>query len=153
MVLNLIFYNGSPKIVIFHELLIVETCNKCHWIWHASNPTYAPFKQFWCIFPVKINKMWNFCLKLWFFRNCLCQKLETCGIGFCMIGTLSMCHSSHFNAFYPVKINKMWNFGCFLNSPWQKLKKYQFAQRKSVCKGLQIYAYRFLGMHVCNALC
>ena len=51
MVLNPIFCYVSPKIVIVHELLIVETCNKCHWIWHASNPKYAPLKQFLCIFP------------------------------------------------------------------------------------------------------
>ena len=36
MVLNPIFCYVSPKIVIFHEPLIKETCNKCHWIWHAS---------------------------------------------------------------------------------------------------------------------
>ena len=38
MVLNPIFYNVSPKVVIFHELLIIETLNKCHWIWHAIEP-------------------------------------------------------------------------------------------------------------------
>ena len=32
IVLNPIFCYVSPKIVIFHELLIVETCKKCHWI-------------------------------------------------------------------------------------------------------------------------
>ena len=41
---------------------------------HSSN-----FNAF---FPVKTNKMWNFCLTLWFFRNCLLQRLETCSIGF-----------------------------------------------------------------------
>ena len=46
MVLNPIFCYLSPKIVIFHEPLIIETCNKCHWIWHASNPKYTPLKQF-----------------------------------------------------------------------------------------------------------
>ena len=95
------------KIVIFHELLIVETCNKCHWIWHASNPKYAPFKNFQCIFPHQNQQNVKFCLKLWFSGTTYCRDLKTCGIGFCMIGTLSMCHSSHFNAFFPVKINKM----------------------------------------------
>ena len=33
-----------------------------------------------------------------------------------------------------------------LTAPDKKLKKHQFAQGKSVCKGLQIYTYRFLGM-------
>ena len=51
MVLNSISYNVSPKIVIYQELLIVVTCNKCHWIWHALNPKYAPLKPFGCIFP------------------------------------------------------------------------------------------------------
>ena len=108
MVLNPIFCYVSPKIVIFHEPLIVETRNKCHWIWHALNPKYVPLKQFQCIFPVKINKMWN--------------------------------------------------FGCFLNSPWQKnWKKHQFAQGKSVCKGLQICKYKFMSMliimHYVRTLC
>ena len=108
MVLNPIFCYVSPKIVIFHEPLIVETRNKCHWIQHALNPKYVPLKQFQCIFPVKINKMWN--------------------------------------------------FGCFLNSPWQKnWKKHQFAQGKSVCKGLQICKYKFMSMliimHYVRTLC
>ena len=37
--------------VIFQELLIIETWNKCHWIWHAVNPKYMPLKPFQCIFP------------------------------------------------------------------------------------------------------
>ena len=81
---NPIFCSVSPKIVMFQEPVIIENCNKCHWIWHSLNPKYVPLKQFQCIFPVKINKMWNFCLKLWFFRNCLSQRLETCLIGFGM---------------------------------------------------------------------
>ena len=72
MVLNPIFCYVSPKIVIFHELFIVETRNKCHWIWHALNPKYVPLKQFQCIFPVKINKMWNFGC----FLNSPLQKTE-----------------------------------------------------------------------------
>ena len=51
MVLNPIFCYVSPKIVIFHEPLIIETHSKCHWTWHASNPKYVPLKQFRCIFP------------------------------------------------------------------------------------------------------
>ena len=39
------------EILIFQELLIVETWNQCHWIWHISNPKYVPLKPFWCIFP------------------------------------------------------------------------------------------------------
>ena len=40
----------SPKIVILQEPLIVETRNKCHWIWHTLNPKCAPLKKFQCIF-------------------------------------------------------------------------------------------------------
>ena len=158
MVFNPIFCSVSPKIVMFQEPVIIENCNKCHWIWHSLNPKYVPLKQFQCIFPVKINKMWNFCLKLWFFRNCLSQRLETCLIGFGMPETLNMCHSSHFDAFFPVKINKMWNFGYFLNSTWQKTEKnINLHMGKSVCKGLQIPTYRFLNMpivmHYIRTLC
>ena len=123
-----------------------QTLNTCHW----SNLN--------AFFPVKINKMWNFCLKLWFFRNHLSQKPETCDIGFSMPWTLNMHHSSHFDAFCPVKINKMWNFGCFPEFPLTKnCKKYQFAWGKHVCKCLQICTYRFLGMpiamHYVRTLC
>ena len=41
----------SPEILIFQELLIIETQNQCHWIWHTLNPIYVPLKPFWCIFP------------------------------------------------------------------------------------------------------
>ena len=44
-------WNFWPEILIFQELLIVETWNKCHWIWHTSNPKYVPLKPLWCIFP------------------------------------------------------------------------------------------------------
>ena len=53
MPFNPIFCYVSPNIVIFQEPLIVETHNKCHWIWHAMNPKYMPLKQFQCIFPSK----------------------------------------------------------------------------------------------------
>ena len=57
--------------------LIVETCNKCHWIWHASNPKYVPLKPFWCIFSQsKINKIWNFGC----FLNSPWQKTEKMSI-------------------------------------------------------------------------
>ena len=37
-------------ILIFQELLIIDTWNVCHWIWHVSNPKYMPLKPLWCIF-------------------------------------------------------------------------------------------------------
>ena len=42
IIFNPILCYLSPKILIFQELLIIETWNKCHWIWHALNPKYAP---------------------------------------------------------------------------------------------------------------
>ena len=51
MVFHPILCYLSPKILIFQELLIIETWNLCHWIWHASNPKYVPLKPFWCMFP------------------------------------------------------------------------------------------------------
>ena len=114
------------------------TLNMCH----SSN--------FDAFFPVKINKMWNFCLKLWFFRNHLSQRLKTCGIGFSMPQTLNKCHWSHFNALIPVKINKMWNFDCFLNSPNQTLKNVNLHREKvfaKACKSAHI------GFWVCWSQC
>ena len=59
-----------------------------------------------------------------------------------------------FQCIFPSQNNKMWNFGCFLNSPWQKTEKLQFAQRKSVCKSAHI---GFLGMpiamHYVRSMC
>ena len=112
------------------------TLNTCH----SSN--------FDACFLVKINKVWNFCLKVWFFRDCLSQRLKTCSIGFGMPQTLNTHHSSHFDAFLPVKINKMWNIGCFLNSLWPNTVKMSICTGKSVHKGLQICTLRFLGMPI-----
>ena len=70
--------------------------------------------HFDAFFPLKINFMWKFCLKVWFFWNHLLHRLETCSIGFSMPQTLNTCHSSHFYAFLQLNINKIWYFGCFL---------------------------------------
>ena len=124
------------------------TLNMCH----SSN-----FNAF---FTVKINKMWNFCLKLWFFRNGLSQRLETCSIGFGMPQTLNKCTTkSHFDAFCPVKINKMWNFGCFLNSPkhknWKKninLHREKVFTKASKCAHVGFWVCPST-MHYVRALC
>ena len=50
MVFNLILCYFSPEILIFPELLIIETWNQCHWIWHALIPIYVPLKPFWMHF-------------------------------------------------------------------------------------------------------
>ena len=62
MVLNPIFCYVSPPIVNIHEPHIVETCKKCHWMWHALNPKYVPLKQFWCIFPSQYQQNVTFWL-------------------------------------------------------------------------------------------
>ena len=41
----------SPKIVIFHELLIKRLTTSAIGFQHALNPKYVPLKPFWCIFP------------------------------------------------------------------------------------------------------
>ena len=86
----------------------------CHWIQHAFKPyTICLSSHFNAFFQVKINKMWNFCLKLWFFRNYLSYRRETCTIGLGIPPTLNIHHSTHFNAFFLVKINKIWKFWLF----------------------------------------
>ena len=71
MVLNPIFCYVSPKIVIFHEPPIVETCNKCHWILHASNPKYTHLKQFQCIFPSQNQQNVKFLPEIVIFQELL----------------------------------------------------------------------------------
>ena len=76
MVLNPIFCYVSPKIVIFHEPLIVETHNKCHWIWHALNPKYTPLKPFQSIFPSQNQQN----VKFWLFPKLPLTKTEKTSI-------------------------------------------------------------------------
>ena len=71
MVLNPMFCYVSPKIVIFYELLIIETPNKCHWIQHALNPKYAALKQFWCIFPSQNQQNVKFSPQIEIFQELL----------------------------------------------------------------------------------
>ena len=144
-----------PEIVIFHEPLIVGTCNKCHWIWHTSNHKYCTTQAISMHFSQsKSTKCEIFAWYCDFLRNHLSQRHETCGIGFGIPQTLHMCYSSHFNPFFPVKINKCDILAVSWTLPDNKLKKkLQFAQGKSVCKGLQICTYRIFGYANCNALC
>ena len=159
MVLNPIFCYVSPKIVIFHEPLIVETRNKCHWIQHALNPKYAPLKQFWCIFPVQINKMWNFCLKWceplitenWFSGTTYHRDLKSTA----WIQLATNPKYMTLKPFWCIFLSqnqqnvKFWLISLTIILT-KNLKKCQFTQGKSFCKGLQICTYRFLGMlHFC----
>ena len=75
MVLNPIFCYVSPKIVIFHELLIIET-HKCHWIWHALNPKYTPLKQFRCIFPSQNQQNVKFLPEIMIFQEPLIAETQ-----------------------------------------------------------------------------
>ena len=103
-----------------------------------------PFPWFWTPFSAMCL------LKLWFFRNCLSQRLKTCGIGFSMPQTLNKCHWSHFNALIPIKINKMWNFDCFLNSPNKKLKNVNLHREKVFAK---VCKFDYIGFGVCWLQC
>ena len=76
MVLNPIFCYVSPKIVIFHEPLIIETRNKCHLIRHALNPKYVPLKQFQCIFPSQNQQNVKFLPEIATFQELLIAETQ-----------------------------------------------------------------------------
>ena len=76
LVFNPILCYVSPKIEIFQELLIVETHNKCHWIWHALNPKYAPLKQFQCIFPSQNQQYVKFLPEIVIFQEPLIAETQ-----------------------------------------------------------------------------
>ena len=107
MVLTPFYANLSLKILIFQELLMVETQNKCLFgMSQILNCT--TLKPFQCIFPSQNLK---FLPEILIFQEPLIvetQKMSHWIHG--MPQTLNACHSSHFDAFFPVKINKMWNF-------------------------------------------
>ena len=107
--------------------------------------------HFDAFFPVKINKMWNFCLKLWFFKNHLSRDSKPAPLDLAWTQTLNIGVplASHFKAFSPVKSTKWVKFlALCLNSPWQKMKKNINLNREKVFwKGLKgLCTYRFLGM-------
>ena len=76
MVFKPIFCYVSPKIMIFQEPLIVETQNKCHWIWHALNPKYMPLKQFQCIFPSQNQQNVTFLPDIVIFQKSLIAEIQ-----------------------------------------------------------------------------
>ena len=143
-----------PEIVIFHEPLIVGTCNKCHWIWHTSNPKYAPLKELQSIFPVKIKKMWYFCLILWFFEEPLITETWNLWHWIWHASNPTYVLLKPFQSIFSSQNQQMWNFGCFLNSPWQKTEKKNINFHKEkvftkTCKSAHIG----FGYANCNALC
>ena len=105
--------------------------------------------NFDAFFPVRINKMWNFWLKLWFFMNPLLQRWKTCGIGFSMPQTLNTHHSSHFDAFSQSKSTKCEILAVSLAPPDKKTEKNVKLHREKVftkaCKSAHI------GFWVCQS--
>ena len=94
MVFNTILCYVSPKIVIFQELLIVETQNKCHWIQHVLNPKYALLKPFWCIFPTQNQQNLKILPEsVIFLEPLIAQTWNKCSIGFSMPQTLNTCNT------------------------------------------------------------
>ena len=165
MVLNPIFCYVSPKIVIFHELLIVETRNKCHWIQHAFpvkiNPKYVPLKQFWTLnmhFCSQNQQNVKFLPEIVIFQEPLIT--ETWNLQHWIQHATNPKYVNtqailmHFSQ---SKATKCEILAVSLTPPDKKLKKCQFTQGKSFCKGLQICTYRLFSMpmtmHYVRTLC
>ena len=124
MVFNCILCYLSPKIVIFQEPLetnvigfgMPQTLNMCDW------------SHFDTFLPVKINKMWNFWLKLWFFRNSSWLKKRTWNLWQLeqekIPETLGYAILKPFWCIFPSQNQQNVKFlAVMLNSPWQKMKK------------------------------
>ena len=127
MVFHPILCYLSPILLMFQELLIVETWNLCHWIWHTLNPKYAPLKQFNAFAQSKSRtvKILAVCLTLpdkkkkninLYKDKVLRKAWKSSHIGFwvCWLqfSMLELCVTSTF-----------WVMMVFLNSLWQKMKK------------------------------
>ena len=128
--LNPIFCYVPPKIVIFHEPLIVETCNKCHWIRHGLNPKYMPLKQFQCIFPSQNQQNVKCLPEIVIFQEPFIT--ETWNLWHWVQYALNPKYASlkPFWCICPVKINKNVKFWLFSRiPPDQKL------QKTSICMG------------------
>ena len=114
--------------------------------------------HFNAFFPVKINKMWNFCLKLWFFMNHLLYRLKTCAIGFGMHSNPKYVPLKPFQMhFSQSKSTKCEILALCLTPPDKKWKKTSIWTGKKCWKGLKICTYRFWGMpiamHYVRTLC
>ena len=121
-----------PEIVIFQEPFIIETQNLCHWIWHASNPTYIPLQPFWCIFCSQNQQNVKFLPEI-----VICQEQL-------IIETQNPCHwiqhalnttygpLNPFWCIFPSQKSTKYEIFCYLlNSPNKKWKKkHQFEQGK-----------------------
>ena len=85
----------TPKTLISQKLLIVDTWNHSHWIWHAPKLEHGAFKQFRCIFPTQnqenVNRVKlglvqkeNFCFN-WTLMIWKAWNWEHLGFGVCQI--------------------------------------------------------------------
>ena len=120
MIFNAISWHYlSPQIFIFQELLIIEIQNLCTCMpWTLNMLHSSHFND--AFSPVKINKMWNFCLKFWFFRNSLI--VETWNLHHWIQHALNLNYATQTISMYfsPVKINKIVKF---LAVCWNQKKK------------------------------
>ena len=153
LVLKPIFCYVSPKIVNFHEPLIIETCNKCHWIWHASNPKYIPLKQFWCIFPSQNQQNVKFLPEIVIFWELLITETQNLWHWIWHALNPKCAPLKPFQCMFPSQNQQNVKFWLFPELPWQKTEKMSICTGKSVCKGLQICTYRFFGYADHNTLC
>ena len=149
--------NVKFHILIFQELLIIETWNKCHWIWHTSNPKYVPLKPFWCIFPSQNQQNVKFLPEILIFRELL------------IVETWNLCHWIWHTSnpkYMPLK-----PFWCIFPSQNQQNVKFLAVHltpptknennvnlcRERCLKDLKICTYRFLDMpitmHYVRTLC
>ena len=159
MVFNPILYYLSPKSLLFQEPLIIETWNKCHWIWHALNPKYSPLKPFQCIFPSQNQQNVKFLPEILILQEPL------------IIETWNLCHGIQHTSnpkylplkpiqcIFPSQNQQNVKFLAVCWTPpdkkWKKTPSIWMG--KSVRKGLKICTYRFLGMliamHYVRTLC
>ena len=143
----------SPKIVICEELLIIETHNKYHWIWHVLNPKYVPLKPFRCIFHSQNQKNVKFLPEILIFQEPLITDTQTCGIELGMPQTLNTCHSIHFNAFFASQNQQNVKFLAVSLTPLTKNEKTSILTGKKCLKRLENVHIEVFGYANCNALC
>ena len=111
-----------------------------------------------CCFPVKINKMWNFCLILWFFEEPLITETWNLQHWIWHASNPTYVLLKPFQSIFSSQTLTNVKFWLFPELPLTKTEKtHQFSQGKSVYKDLQICTYRFLGMpiamHFVTTLC
>ena len=131
---------SSPPCIPFYPYTILH--NPISWPFHTKcRKTIITQK-------VLITQRSNIVHCDWHTQKPICIDLQA------FANTFSLCKLM---GFFSVFCQGEWNLAVSWTPPDKKLKKCQFAQRKSVCKGLQICTYRFLGMpitmHYVRSLC